>query len=174
MLLDCVIILFKKYIFIHRYLYRLHHISIYHTNQKLRCWWLYSDFSLIFFSFHICFYILFNSLYICLGLRHDGLVISVSASHMVHVGRGFASRPGDTKDHQKMVHIASLHGMHALGYEFDSAVLSKRLVVCGTVYGDMHLKDLLGSIARVGYCILLPDFYLVLHGLHCQESTIMD
>ena len=36
---------------------------------------------------------------------------------------------------------------------------------CGTVYGDMHLKDLLGSIARVGYCIPASDFYLLLHGL---------
>ena len=40
-------------------------------------------------------------------------------------------------------------------------------VVFGTVYGDMHLKDNLGSIARVGYCILVPDFYLVLHGIRC-------
>ena len=29
----------------------------------------------------------------------------------------------------------------------------------------MHLKDLLGSFVRVGYRILVPDFYLVLHGL---------
>ena len=36
-------------------------------------------------------------------------------------------------------------------------------VVCGTVYWDMHFKDLLGSIARVGYCIPVPDFYIVLH-----------
>ena len=43
----------------------------------------------------------------------------------------------------------------------------KGRVVCGTVYGDMHLRDLLGSIVRVGYCILVPDFYLVLHGLRC-------
>ena len=38
----------------------------------------------------------------------------------------------------------------------------KGRVVCGTVYGDMHLKDLLGSIVRVGYRIPVPDFYLVL------------
>ena len=37
-------------------------------------------------------------------------------------------------------------------------------IVSGTVYGDMHLKDL-GSVARIGYCIPVPDFYLVLHGL---------
>ena len=38
----------------------------------------------------------------------------------------------------------------------------------------MHLKDLLGSFVRVGYCILVPDFCLVLHGLRCRKSTIMD
>ena len=49
-------------------------------------------------------------------------------------------------------------------------------VVCGTVYGEMHLKDLLGSFVRVGYRIPVPvpDFYLVLHGLRCRKSTIMD
>ena len=41
---------------------------------------------------------------------------------------------------------------NALGYEFGNDCLKGR-VVCGTVYGDMHLKDLLGSIVRVGYCI---------------------
>ena len=50
----------------------------------------------------------------------------------------------------------------------------KGRVVCGTVYGEMHLKDLLGSSARVGYCIQFPDFYLVLHGPRCWKSTIMD
>ena len=48
----------------------------------------------------------------------------------------------------------------------------KDRVVCGTVYGDMHLKDLLGSIVRVGYPIPAPDFYLVLHGLRWRKSTI--
>ena len=52
----------------------------------------------------------------------------------------------------------------------------KGRVVCGTEYGEMHLKDLLGSFVRVGYRILFPDFYLVLHvhGLRCRKSTIMD
>ena len=48
----------------------------------------------------------------------------------------------------------------------------KGRVVWRTVYGDMHLKDLLGSIA--GYSIPVPDFYLVLHGLRCRKNTIMD
>ena len=50
----------------------------------------------------------------------------------------------------------------------------KGRVVCGTVYGEMHLKDLLGSFVRVGYRIPVPDFYLVLHGLCCRKSTIID
>ena len=50
----------------------------------------------------------------------------------------------------------------------------KGRVVCGTVYEDMHLKDLLGSFVRVGYHIPVLDFYLVLHSLRCQKSTIMD
>ena len=37
-------------------------------------------------------------------------------------------------------------------------------VVCGAVYGDLHCKDLLGSITRVGDSIPVPDFFLVLHG----------
>ena len=41
-------------------------------------------------------------------------------------------------------------------------------------HGEMHLKDLLGSFVRVGYRIPVPDFYLVLHGLRCRKSTIMD
>ena len=35
----------------------------------------------------------------------------------------------------------------------------------------MHLKDLLGSFVRVGYCIPVPDFYLVLYGLRCRKIT---
>ena len=55
---------------------------------------------------------------------------------------------------------------NALGYEFGSADnCLKGRVVYGTVYGEMHLKDLLGSFVRVGYRIPFPDFYLVLHGL---------
>ena len=38
----------------------------------------------------------------------------------------------------------------------------------------IHLKDFLGSIVRVGFCIPLLDFYLVLHDLRCRKGTIMD
>ena len=44
-------------------------------------------------------------------------------------------------------------------------VLPDFLVVCGIFYWDMPFKDLLRSIARVGYRILVPDFYIVLHGI---------
>ena len=66
--------------------------------------------------------------------------------------------------------------MHALGLEFGSAAqLSKRPGSgCGTVYGEIYLKDILGSFVRVGYRIPVPDFYPVLHGLRCRKSTIMD
>ena len=49
----------------------------------------------------------------------------------------------------------------------------KGRVVCGTVYGEMHLRDLLGPFV-ISYRIPVPDFYLVLHGLRCRKSTIMD
>ena len=36
----------------------------------------------------------------------------------------------------------------------------KGRVVYATVYWDMHFNDLLGSMARVGYGVPVPDFYL--------------
>ena len=88
----------------------------------------------------------------------NGLVVSLSFIHAV--GCGFAPRPGHTKDHQwyKLPRCLTCK----IGSETQ---FCKRPVACETVYGDIHLKDLLGSIARLGYCIPIPDFYLVLHGL---------
>ena len=86
------------------------------------------------------------------------------------------SRPGHTKDHHKNG-TNCLPAWHAMREGWSLAVQPdclKGRVVCGTVYGDMHLKDLLGSIVRVGYCIPVLDFYLVLHDLRCRKSTIMD
>ena len=37
------------------------------------------------------------------------------------------------------------------------------LFVFFTFYDDKQYTDLLGSIVRVRHCILVPDFYLVLH-----------
>ena len=101
-------------------------------------------------------------------------MVSVSASHAI--GRQFVPRPGHTKDHHKNG-TNCLPAWHAMRYGRSLTVQPdclKGRVVCGTVYGDMHLKDLLGSIVRVGYCFPVPDFYLVLHGLRCRKSTIMD
>ena len=78
-----------------------------------------------------------------------GLVVSMSASHIVQT--------------------ASLHGTQCIrvgSFAVQPDCLKGRLV-CGTVYGDMHLKDLLHSIVSVGYHMPVLDFYLVLHGLCC-------
>ena len=83
------------------------------------------------------------------------------------------SRSGHTKDHHKNS-TNCLPVWHAIRYSMSLRVPPNCLegrVVCGTVYGDMHLKDLLGSFVRVGYRIPVPDLYLVLHGLRCQKST---
>ena len=103
-----------------------------------------------------------------------GLMVSVSASHTV--GREFASWPGHTKYHHKNV-TDCLPVWHAMRYGRSLTVQPnclKSRVVCGTVCGDMHFKDLLGSFLRGGYRIPVPDFYLLLHGLRCRKSTIMD
>ena len=69
----------------------------------------------------------------------------------------------------------------SLTVQFDCV---KGRLVHETDYGDMHYKDILGSIASVGYCFSIlndlavdgtlnttnqptnqPDFYLMLHGL---------
>ena len=75
----------------------------------------------------------------------------------------------------KMVQTASLHRHACVRVEAQlQPNCLKGRVVCGTVDGGIHLKDLLGSFVRVGYRIPVPDFYLVLHGLRCRKSTIMD
>ena len=77
-----------------------------------------------------------------------GLVVSVSASHTV--GLGFASRLGHTKDH----HINGtkcLPAWHAMRYGRSLAMQPdclKGRVVCGTVYGDMHIKRSPGIIRK--------------------------
>ena len=103
-----------------------------------------------------------------------GSVGSVSTSRTV--GREFAPRPGHTKDHLKNG-TNCLPAWHAMRLGRSLAVQPNCLkdrVVYGTVYGEMYLKDLLGSFVRVGYRIPAPDFYLVLHGVRCRKSTVMD
>ena len=106
--------------------------------------------------------------------RWDSLVVSMSASHAV--GCGFAPRLGHTTDrHTKGTNgLPTCHG----GVRVDvwqGNLTGKDRVVCGTIYGDTHNKNLLGSILRVGYCFLVLDFYLVLHCLWCwKKNMLMD
>ena len=98
--------------------------------------------------------------------------ISVSMSASNAVGHGFAFRMGHTKDYYR-------NGTYCLP-AWHTGVKSRNLavqpdcvkgqVVYGTVNGDMHIKDLLGSIARVWYCFPVPDFYLVVHNLQCKKK----
>ena len=94
-------------------------------------------------------------------------MVSVSASHVV--GHGFSSQLGHTKDHHKNG-TNCLPTWHGRQKGRSLTVQSDRL--CGTVYGDMHLKDLLGSIVRVVYCIPVPDFYLVATKKHSINGLI--
>ena len=66
-----------------------------------------------------------------------------------------------------MVQTASLLGTHRLVQHINCI---QNRVVYGTVSGDMYLKDLLGSIERVGYCIMVTDFYLVTSMLKNTQS----
>ena len=64
---------------------------------------------------------------VCVCVYRVGLVVSVSASHTA--GRGFASRPGHTKDHHKHAWytLPPCMARNALELEFGSAArLSKR------------------------------------------------
>ena len=106
--------------------------------------------------------------------QQDGLVVSLSASH--EVGCGFGSRLGSNHRPPKKWYrlppcLAHRHYGRSLTVQPDC---HEGRLVCGIVYGDMHFKDLLGSISRVWYRIPVPDFYLVLHGLQCWKSTVMD
>ena len=77
-----------------------------------------------------------------------------------------------TKDHHKNG-ANCLPAWHAMLYGRSLVVQPdclKGLVVCGTVYCDMHFKDILGSIVRVGYRIPVLHFYLVLHGPRCRKK----
>ena len=82
-----------------------------------------------------------------------------------------ASHEGHNEYHHKMVQTPpewhAVREVRSLAVQPDCL---KGRVVFGTVYWDMHLKDLEGSIARVGYCITVPDFYLVLHCLRFRKT----
>ena len=82
------------------------------------------------------------------------------------------ARLGHTKDHYKKIpdRFSACHACIRVPVQPEDL---KGWVVCGTFCEDMHLKDL-ESIKRVGCCIPVLDFYLVLHALRCQKCTIMD
>ena len=69
-----------------------------------------------------------------------------------------------TKDHHKNStnYLPTWHAAHSGRSLAMQPNCVKGRVVCSTVYGDMHYKDLLGFIVRV---IPVPDFYLLLHDL---------
>ena len=92
--------------------------------------------------------------------HRDGLVVSVPASHSV--GHGFPSRPGHIKDHHENGTKCPPPPCLACRSLTVQPNYLNGWLACGTVYGDMHCKDPLGSIVRVGYCFPVPDFYLVL------------
>ena len=108
------------------------------------------------------------------GVSSDRSVLACPP--LTRLAPGFVSWLGHTKVHHKNS-TNCLPAWHAMRSGWSLEVQPDCLkcrVVCGTVYGDMHFKDLLGSIVRVGYRIQVPDFYLVLQGLRCRKSTIMD
>ena len=94
---------------------------------------------------------------------------------MLLYGQVVSSPPGRgiPKTIIKMAQTVSLHGTQCVRVGVwqcsPTFFLKGRVyVVCGSVYGDMYLKDILGSIVRVGYRIPVPDYYLVLHDLRCR------
>ena len=77
--------------------------------------------------------------------RRVGLVVSLSASHAIDRSHVLVPAESITKDRHKMVQTASLRRhtcvrINGLTVQPDCL---KGHVVCGTVYGDMRLKDLL-------------------------------
>ena len=96
--------------------------------------------------------------------HRGGLVVSVSASHAV--GRGFASQSGHTKCHHKNGTncLPAFHVCVRVGVLTVQSDCLKGQVVRGTIYGDMHLKDLLSPIAREWYRITVPISYLCYTG----------
>ena len=65
---------------------------------------------------------------------------------------------GHNKDHHKNGTncLPAWHTCVRVGVWLVRPDCEKGRVLCGAVYGDMHYKDLLGSIARVGCCIPVP------------------
>ena len=99
-----------------------------------------------------------------------GLVVSVPASHTV--ARGFASRLGHTKDHHTN-YLPALHAFVSRSWTVTARLSQTPGSVWNCLWGHA-LKRYPEINPKVGYCIPVPDFYLVLHGFRCRKSTIMD
>ena len=84
----------------------------------------------------------------------------------------FAPRPGHTKDTIKWYRLSPAWNA-GVSVGFWLWNLINRRVVRGTVYGDFHYTDQLESIAREGYCIAVPDIYLVLHDIWLWTITLL-
>ena len=73
-------------------------------------------------------------------------------------------------------HILLLHLMYQ--YEFHSTLqlicFCKKSDSVWTAYGDMHLKDFLGSIARVGCYIHAQDLYLMTFDAKKHTWSLLD
>ena len=76
--------------------------------------------------------------------------MSVVATHVV--GCGFVPWLGHTKDLYIFIWFIVFSVINAVQPD-----CGKERVMCGTVYEDMHSKDILGLITRVGYCIPALD-----------------
>ena len=90
------------------------------------------------------------------------LGINVSVSHVVVPM--FAPR----LRHSKNKLLPCRHKGRILAMQIDCV---KARAVSGSVYGDTHYKDMLGSIVRVWYSIPVPDFYAVMHGHRCRKKA---
>ena len=108
---------------------------------------------------------------ICTSPLFDSHSTSQIISHAVD--RGFASRPGHTKDHHKNRANCLLTWHTCVKVSIWQPDYLKGRVLCGTVYMDMFFKYRLGSITREAYRIPVADFYLVLHDPRYRKSTIV-
>ena len=89
---------------------------------------------------------------LCFGyhIRMALIVAEVLTSYAV--GSGFAPQPVP----ENIIKIYGTNYLPAwnagIGVGVWQCSLFKGQVVCGTIFRDMHYKELLGSITRVGYC----------------------